>query len=117
MGSTPILQGAQAVALFWAMQSVGSLLGIVLLKLFDVKKILAVFLIAQLIALSLALFGAPHVSLVSFVVCGFFNFCYVWKRIFSWNEFSEISSRFSFSGIFCTGIIGGAYCALVSLEP
>lgn len=104
--------GAQAVALFWAMQSVGSLLGIVLLKLFDVKKILAVFLIAQLIALSLALFGGPQVSLVSFVVCGFLT-SVMYGSVFSLGMNSLKSHHGSVSGIFCTGIIGGAIVPLL----
>lgn len=99
--------GAQAVALFWALQSVGSLLGIILLKLYDVKRILAVFLILQLIALSAALFGPAKVSLVSFPVCGFLS-SVMYGSVFSLGMNSLESHHGSVSGIFCTGIIGGA---------
>ncbi|HBM16497.1 MAG TPA: MFS transporter [Lentisphaeria bacterium] len=104
--------GAKAVALFWAMQSVGSLLGIVLLKLFDVKKILVVFLLAQLISLSLALFGSANVSLVAFVVCGFLT-SVMYGSIFSLGMNSLAAHHGSVSGIFCTGIIGGAVVPLL----
>lgn len=103
--------GAQAVALFWAMQSVGSLLGIVLLKLFDVKKILTVFLILQLVALSTALFGSPQVSLVSFVVFGFLT-SVMYGSVFSLGMNSLKTHHGSVSGILCTGIIGGAIVPL-----
>ena len=104
--------GAQAVALFWAMQCVGSLLGIVLLKLYDVKKILSVFLIMQIIALCVALFGSSHVSLVSFPICGFLT-SVMYGSVFSLGMNSLKTHHGSVSGIFCTGIIGGAVVPLL----
>jgi fucose permease len=99
--------GAHAVALFWAMQCVGSLLGIILLKIFDVKKILAVFLILQIIALSVALFGRASWSLVSFPICGFLT-SVMYGSVFSLGMNSLKTNHGTVSGILCTGIIGGA---------
>jgi fucose permease len=104
--------GAHAVAYFWALQAIGSLLGIILLKLYDVKNILKVFLILQLIALSCALFGPAKVSLISFPICGFLT-SVMYGSVFSLGMNSLKSHHGSVSGIFCTGIIGGAIVPLL----
>ena len=104
--------GAHTVAYFWALQAVGSLLGIILLKLYDVKKILKCFLILQLIAFSCALFGPAKMSLVSFPICGFLT-SVMYGSIFSLGMNSLKSHHGSVSGIFCTGIIGGAVVPLL----
>ena len=111
-GYDSVTVGASAVAWFWALQSIGSLLGIVLLKLYDVKNILKVFLILQLVALSCALFGGAHVSLISFPICGFLT-SVMYGSIFSLGMNSLKSHHGSFSGILCTGIIGGAIVPLL----
>jgi fucose permease len=104
--------GAHTVAYFWALQGIGSLLGIILLKLYDVKNILKVFLILQLVALSTALFGSANISLISFPICGFLT-SVMYGSIFSLGMNSLKSHHGSVSGIFCTGIIGGAIVPLV----
>ena len=106
-GYDPNTVGAQTIAVFWALQGIGSILGIFLLKLYDVKKVLAVFLILQLISLSFALFGAAEVSLVSFTICGFLT-SLMYGSVFSLGLNSLSEHHGSFSGIMCTGIIGGA---------
>ena len=67
----PDTTGATVVAMFWIMQCAGSLLGIVLLKLYDVRKILRLFLILQFVALAIALTASANVSLIAFPICGF----------------------------------------------
>jgi len=111
-GYDSITVGASAVAWFWALQSIGSLLGIVLLKLYDVKKILRVFLVLQLVALSCALFGPAKVSLISFPICGFLT-SVMYGSVFSLGMNSLKTHHGSFSGILCTGIIGGAIVPLL----
>jgi len=111
-GYDSVTVGASAVAWFWALQSIGSLLGIVLLKLYDVKNILKVFLFLQLIALSCALFGSAKVSLISFPVCGFLT-SVMYGSIFSLGMNSLKTHHGSFSGILCTGVIGGAIVPLL----
>jgi fucose permease len=103
--------GAHVVALFWAMQCIGSLLGIILLKLFDVKRILSVFLILQIIALSVALFGRASLSLLFFPICGFLS-SVMYGSIFSLGMNSIRTYHGTVAGIFCTGIIGGAVIPL-----
>lgn len=104
--------GNTTVALFWIMQCVGGILGVVLLKLYNVKNILKVFLTLQLISLSLALFGSAHVSLIFFPVCGFLT-SIMYGGLFSLGMNSLKSHHGTISGIFCTGIIGGAIVPLI----
>ncbi|AJI73409.1 hypothetical protein FTDG_00387 [Francisella tularensis subsp. novicida GA99-3548] len=104
--------GNTTVALFWIMQCVGGILGIVLLKLYNVKNILKVFLVLQLISLSLALFGSATMALIFFPVCGFLT-SIMYGGVFSLGMNSLKSHHGTVSGIFCTGIIGGAIVPLV----
>lgn len=99
--------GARIIALFWGLQAAGSLIGILILKLYDVKKILSTFLVLQLISLSCALFGPKYVSLISFPICGLLT-SVMYGSIFSLGMNSLKTHHGSVSGIFCTGIIGGA---------
>ncbi|MFC4892143.1 sugar MFS transporter [Pseudofrancisella aestuarii] len=104
--------GNTTVALFWIMQCVGGILGIVLLKLYDVRNILKVFLTLQLISLGLALFGSATFALVFFPICGFLT-SVMYGGVFSLGMNSLKSHHGTISGIFCTGIIGGAIVPLV----
>ncbi|MED7788726.1 sugar MFS transporter [Francisella sp. 19X1-34] len=104
--------GNTTVALFWIMQCVGGILGIILLKLYNVKNILKVFLTLQLISLSLALFGSADISLIFFPVCGFLT-SIMYGGLFSLGMNSLKSHHGTISGIFCTGIIGGAIVPLI----
>jgi len=103
----PNTTGATVIAYFWALQGIGAILGIVLLKLFDVKKILATFLILLLISFSIALFTTPKIALIAFPACGFLT-SVMYGSIFSLGLNSIDSHHGTFSGIMCTGIIGGA---------
>jgi fucose permease len=103
--------GAYTIAFFWALQGVGSILGIILLKLFDVRRVLRSFLALQLVSWSCALFGSSIVSLVAFPVCGFLT-SVMYGGVFSLGMNSLRKHHGSFSGILCTGIIGGAIVPL-----
>ena len=90
----------------------GSILDIVLLKLYNVKSILKIFLILQLISLSLALFGSATMALVFFPACGFLT-SIMYGGVFSLGMNSLESDHGTVSGIFCTGIIGGVIVLLI----
>ncbi len=111
-GVDPNTTGDTVVAMFWIMQSAGSILGIVLLKLYDVRKILRMFLSLQILALLIALFASKEVSIIAFPVCGFLT-SVMYGSIFSLGMNSLRSNHGSVSGIFCTGIIGGAIVPLI----
>jgi MFS transporter, FHS family, L-fucose permease len=111
-GYDPAVQGANAVSYFWGLMTAGCLLGLILLKLFDSRRVLILFTIGAIICLSAALFGSATVSLYAFPTMGFFA-SVMWSIIFSLALNSVDKHHGSFSGILCTGIIGGAVAPLV----
>jgi fucose permease len=108
----PQTVGASKVSLFWGLMTVGGVLGLVLLKLFDSRKVLVGFATAAIVFLSLALLGSGPLALVMFPLMGFAA-SVMWPIIFSLALNSVSSHHGSFSGILCTGIIGGALVPLV----
>jgi len=111
-GYNPQTVGAAKVSLFWGLMTIGGLLGLVLLKLFDSRKVLTAFAAAAIVFLSLALFGSGPLALVMFPMMGFAA-SVMWPIIFSLALNSVDSHHGSFSGILCTGIIGGALVPLI----
>jgi MFS transporter, FHS family, L-fucose permease len=106
-GYDPQTVGAHRVALFWLLMTLGGVLGLVLLKVLDSRKVLVGFTAAALVFLTLALFGPAPVALIMFPLMGFAA-SVMWPVIFSLALNSVSSHHGSFSGILCTGIIGGA---------
>ena len=106
-GFDPQQQGASAVANFWLLMTVGCLAGMLLLKLFDSRRVLIGFSTGALIMLTLALFGPAHVSLWAFPAIGLFA-SIMWPTIVSLALNSVPAHHGPFAGILCTGIMGGA---------
>ncbi len=104
--------GASKVSLFWGLMTVGGVLGLVLLKLLDSRKVLMGFTAAALVFLTLALFGSGPLALVMFPLMGFAA-SVMWPVIFSLALNSVERHHGTFSGILCTGIIGGALVPLL----
>jgi fucose permease len=99
--------GSDTVAYFWAMLTVGCLLGLLLLKIMDSRTLLIGATVATIICLLFALTGSPNVALVAFPLIGFF-ISVMWSIIFSLALNSVKKHHGSLSGILCTGIAGGA---------
>jgi fucose permease len=110
-GLDPRTAGARAVALFWGLMTVGCLLGLVMLRLFDSRKVLIGFAAAAILALTSALAGGAALSWWSFAALGFF-LSVMWSVIFSLALNSVERHHGSFSGILCTAIVGGAFVSL-----
>ena len=106
-GYDPQTVGAHRVAWFWLLMTIGGVLGLVLLKFLDSRRVLLGFTAAALVFLTLALFGSGPLALVMFPLMGFAA-SVMWPIIFSLALNSVSSHHGSFSGILCTGIIGGA---------
>jgi len=106
-GLDPQVEGARVVSYFWGLLTAGCLLGLVLLKLIDARKVLVWFSAAAMISLGVALFGSTSVSYIAFMMVGFF-LSVMWSVIFSLALNSVAEHHGSFSGILCTGIVGGA---------
>ncbi len=107
-GLDPQVQGARAVSYFWGLLTAGCLLGLVFLKLFDARKVLVWFSAAAMVSLGIALYGSASASYIAFMMVGFF-LSVMWSVIFSLALNSVAKHHGSFSGILCTGIVGGAF--------
>src|SRR5262249_38489728 len=101
---SPTREGAHAVSLFWGLMRVGCVLGLVLLKLFDARKVLAGFTVCALGLLGMALYGPANVALLAFPTLGFF-LSVMYSIIFSTALNSVTRNHGAFSGILCTGIL------------
>lgn len=111
-GVDPATTGATVISYFWGLLTLGCLLGLVLLKLFDSRKVLILFTSGAIISLLAALFGTREMSIVAFPLIGFFA-SVMWSIIFSLALNSVKSHHGAFSGILCTGIAGGALVPLI----
>ena len=112
-GTDPQTTGASTVSLFWGLMTAGTVLGLVLLKFMDSRKVLIGFSSAAAVCLTLALFsGDAAVALIAFPLVGFFA-SVIWSVIISLALNSVSTHHGSFSGILVTGIAGGAIIPLI----
>jgi fucose permease len=111
-GLDPETTGAAVVSHFWGLMTAGCLLGLALLKLFDSRRVLIVFTVAAMASLAFALWGSATVSANAFRMTGF-CLSVMWSIVFSLALNSLAEHHGTFSGILCTGIIGGAVVPLV----
>ncbi len=111
-GFDPHVTGANAVAHFWGLLTAGCFVGMVLLKFFDSRRVLIGFSAGALLMLSLALFGPASVSLIAFPCIGLFA-SIMWPTLVSLALNSVASNHGPFTGILCTGIMGGAVIPLL----
>jgi fucose permease len=105
-------EGASAVAYFWGLMSIGCVLGLVLLKLLDARLVLALFTVAAFVCVAVALFGPAAASRLAFPLSGFF-LSVMFSVIFSLALNSVSQFHGAFSGILCSGILGGAVVPLL----
>lgn len=106
-GLDPQTVGADTVSYFWAMLTVGCLLGLVLLKFMDSRKLLIFATAITMVFLVLALTGSSQMALIGFPMIGF-CISVMYSIIFSLALNSVKEHHGSLSGILCTGIAGGA---------
>jgi len=111
-GFDPHTTGASAVSWFWGLLTAGCLIGLLLLKIFDSRRVLVGAASGALVCLSLALFGPAKVSLIAFPAVGLF--CSVlWPIVMSLALNSVAQYHGSFSGIMGTGIMGAAVVPVI----
>jgi MFS transporter, FHS family, L-fucose permease len=111
-GFDPHVVGARAVSYFWGLLTAGCLVGMILLKFYDSRRVLIGFSIGALVALTVALFGPARVALVAFPCVGLFA-SIMWPTIASLALNSVRTHHGPFAGILCTGIMGGAIVPLL----
>lgn len=103
----PQLEGAKAVSSFWGLMTVGCVFGMILLKLFDCKRVLVGSGVLSTVLLLLALFGSKEIAIVAFPTIGF-CISVMFSIVFSLALNSVAKFHGSFAGILCSGIVGGA---------
>jgi fucose permease len=108
----PQTTGAKEVAYFWGLMTAGGLLGLVLLKIMDSRKVLIGFTLLAIISLTVGLFSNGPVALIAFPLVGFFA-SVMYPIIFSLALNSLKEHHGAFSGILLTGVIGGAVIPLI----
>ena len=108
----PQTTGARVVSNFWGLMTVGCILGLFLLKIFDSRKVLILFSSAAIISLTFGLLGSGEIALIAFPLVGFFA-SVLWSIIFSLALNSVSKHHGAFSGILCTGISGGAVVPVI----
>jgi fucose permease len=111
-GIDPATGGATAISYFWGLITLGCFTGLLLLKLFDSRSVLVAFASGGIITLLLALFGNIDIALIAFPATGFF-LSIMWSVVFSLGMNSVPRHHGTFSGILCTGIVGGAIVPLI----
>jgi FHS family L-fucose permease-like MFS transporter len=108
----PHTTGATAISWFWGLLTAGCSIGMLLLKVFDSRKVLIGACVGALFCLSAALFGPARVSLVAFPAVGLFA-SVMWPIIISLALNSVAEHHGSFSGILSTAIVGGAVVPVI----
>jgi fucose permease len=108
----PQTAGASAVSWFWGLLTIGTLLGLVLLKFVDSRRVLIFFTAAAIVSLAAALYGPSEIALWAFPMVGFFA-SVMWSIIISLALNSISQNHGVLSGILVTGICGGAIIPLV----
>ncbi len=111
-GFDPHTVGAAAVSWFWGLLTAGCLGGMLLLKIFDSRKVLIGAGVGALCCLSAALFGPAKVSLIAFPAIGLFA-SVMWPIVVSLALNSVSEHHGALAGILGTGIIGGAIIPVV----
>lgn len=111
-GIDPHAGGATAIAYFWALLTLGCLVGMWLLKRFDSRRVLIGFGAGALCMLTLALFAPAGVSRLAFPAIGFFA-SIMWPTLISLGLNSVSAHHGPMAGILCTGIMGGALVPLL----
>lgn len=109
---SPSVAGADAVARFWGLMSLGCLTGLGLLKLLDSRRVLALFSLLALGCVALALFGSAEMAVLAFPASGF-CLSVMFSIIFSLALNSVPTHHGALSGILCSGILGGALLPLL----
>ena len=104
--------GAQCIAMFWGIMTFSGITGLILLKIFDVRKILSVFIVLAIITDTLALFGTAKISLIAFSACGF-SLSLMYPCTYSLALNSVREHHGAFAGILCSAIFGGAIIPLL----
>jgi len=111
-GFDPHTTGATAVSWFWGLLTGGCSIGMLLLKIFDSRRVLIGACVGALFCLSAALLGPANLSVLAFPAIGLFA-SVMWPIVISLALNSVAEHHGSFSGILSTAIVGGAVVPVI----
>jgi fucose permease len=112
-GFDPHTSGAAVVSWFWGLMTAGCAVGMLLLKIFDSRRVLIGTSVGALLSLSAALFGPASVSVCAFPIIGLFA-SVMWPIVISLALNSVAEYHGSFAGILGAGMgIGGAVVPVI----
>jgi MFS transporter, FHS family, L-fucose permease len=111
-GVDPRTDGASAVSWFWGLMTVGCIAGLVLLRLFDSRKVLVAHAVLAMVLLAVGLYGDRRMATMALPAIGLVA-SVMWPCIFSLALNSVPSHHGAVSGVLCTGVIGGAIVPLI----
>ena len=111
-GLDTLKEGANALSWYWGLMTAGCAVNLLLLKLFDSRKLLIFFSVLSILVLGVALWGPLEYALIAWPAMGF-TISIMYSVIFSLALNSVPANHGSFSGILCTGIAGGAAVPLL----
>ena len=98
-GIDPKILGAATISDFWGLMTLGGIIGLILLKIFDSRWVLITLSGLAMICLILALFGPAEIALICFPLTGFIFIGNVSHSFFFDIEFLCRPSRFNFRNI------------------
>jgi fucose permease len=111
-GVDPRTGGASAVSWFWGLMTVGCVLGLLLLRLFDSRKVLVAAASSAIVLLAVGLSGDARTASIALPAIGLAA-SVMWPIIFSLALNSVTAHHGTVSGILCTAIVGGAVVPLL----
>jgi fucose permease len=106
-GMNPQSQGASILSFYWLLLTVGCFGGMLLLKFFDSRKVLACLTILAIVSLSFALYGKTSISKIAFPMVAAFE-SVMWPVILSLALNSVTKHHEVLSGFMFTASVGGA---------
>ncbi|MCC6287012.1 MAG: MFS transporter [Chitinophagaceae bacterium] len=112
-GYDPQTTGAKAVAYFWGLMTAGGVLGLLMVKIMDSRRVLIIFTFLAILSLTAALVLPGKVALVALPLTGFFA-SVMYPIIISLALNSVTQNHGVFAGILLTGIVGGAILPLIT---
>ncbi len=112
-GYDPQTTGARAVAYFWGLMTAGGVLGLLMVKIMDSRKVLVLFTGLAMLSLTAGLLLSGEVALIALPLTGFFA-SVMYPVIISLALNSVRQNHGAFAGILLTGITGGAVLPLVT---
>jgi fucose permease len=103
----PTTAGASILSWYWILLSFGCLIGMLCLKLFDSRRVLAAFAIFAIISFTLGLYANVEIARVAFPLVGLFE-SVMWPIILSLAINSVSQNHETLTGFMFTASIGGA---------